>query len=92
MSLLKEGDLVRILNENSIEIGVGVFIRELVPVEEGIGYEQLKTESDILESDINSEGLFYALPEMWHNCILYKGHFINLNTNIYTLIKIEDSE
>ena len=90
MMPLTEGDLVRILNENSVDVGVGIYIRTLVPGEEGIGYEQLKRESDILES--GTEGLFYALPQMWHNCIFYGGHFINLNTNIYTLIRLEDSD
>lgn len=90
MMSFTEGDLVRILNENSIEVGVGIYIRTLVPGEEGIGYDQLKRESDILEP--GSEGLFYALPQMWHNCIFYGGHLINLNTNIYTLIRLEDSD
>jgi len=92
MNSLAEGDLVRILNEDSIEIGIGVYIRTLIPGEEGIGYDQLKREADILEFDSCAGGLYYAVPEVWHNCVLYNGYFINLNTNIYTLLKVEDSD
>ena len=72
MKSLAEGDLVRILNEDSIEVGIGIYIRMLIPGEEGIGYDQLMKDSDILEFDSNAGGLYYAVPEVWHNCVIQR--------------------
>lgn len=89
---MQPGDLVRILDEHSNLLAVGLYLGRVVPEHEGITYEELQEDLYEFRKEQRTSPFFYSVPMAWHHRVIVGGRVTHLNTSFFTLLPIMDDE
>ncbi|MAG27688.1 hypothetical protein CMI47_19325 [Candidatus Pacearchaeota archaeon] len=85
---VKEGDLVRIIDDNGDDRGVGMFMERFRPIDRGL------SKIDLQEGQLDATYMFTGrsfighAPTFWHYEVLWEGELRWLNTDHFTLISM----